>query len=204
MDNPTPGSQLKASITDATLKIESIIDDAERAASDIRAEAREEAERESRRIVSEGGAQLASVLEPLIKRVESLRVESAALMHELEAATLELVDLTKRTAEPVPADVSASPAPVIGLKETAEAEVEEPPVVEEAPVASLTPGPTPVAYPGTGADSNDASAPPEEAVLRATQMAVAGSSRSEIEATLSDEFGLADATPVVNDILGPA
>ncbi len=48
------------------------------------------------------------------------------------------------------------------------------------------------------------SAPPEEAVLRATQMAVAGSSRSEIEATLSDEFGLADATPVVNDILGPA
>ncbi len=106
MDKPTPGSQLKASITDASLKIEGIIDDAERAAADIRAEAREEAERDARRIVSESGAQLASVLEPLIKRVENLRVESAALMHELEAATLELVDLSKRTAEPVITEVS--------------------------------------------------------------------------------------------------
>ena len=203
MDKPTPGSQLKASITDASLKIEGIIDDAERAAADIRAEAREDAERDARRIVSEGGAQLASVLEPLIKRVENLRVESAALMHELEAATLELVNLSKRTAEPTPTEVSGAPAPVIGVPEPTQVEAEK----VEAPVASSVSGPIPVAYPGTGDgsknDSGDA-APPEEAVLRATQMAVAGSSRSEIEATLSDEFGLADATPVVNDILGPA
>jgi len=205
VDNPTPGSQLKASIAAAALKIESIIDDAERAAADIRGEAREEAERETRRIVSESGAQLASVLEPLIKRVENLRVESAALIHELEVATLELVEQTKRTAEPVAGDVSAAPAPVIGESETGMPDVQE--EEEEAPVASSVPGPVPVAYPGTGPDSSNGSGaygPPEEAVLRATQMAVAGSSRSEIEATLSDEFGLADATPVVNDILGPA
>jgi hypothetical protein len=203
VDRPTPGTQLKASITDATLKIESIIDDAERAAADIRAEAREEAESESRRIISESGAQLASVLEPLIKRVENLRGESAALMHELEAATLELVDLTKRTGDQVAVDASG-PSPVVEETEEAEEEEEE---LEESPVASSVSGPAPVAYPGTGSDSNngsDTSGPPEEAVLRATQMAVAGSSRSEIEATLSDEFGLADATPVVNDILGPA
>lgn len=215
MDSPTPGSQLKASITDASLKIESIIDDAERAAADIRAEAREEAERDARRIVSESGAQLASVLEPLIKRVENLRVESAALMHELEAATLELVELTKRTSEPTadsapaadPAPLAPPAPPVIGEPEISDPdkpEAVEPPV--DAPVEPLRPGPAPVAYPGksAGTGGGNSSEPPEEAVLRATQMAVAGSSRSEIEATLSDEFGLADAAPVVDDILGPA
>ena len=204
MDNPTPGSQLKASITEATLKIASIIDDAERAAAEIRAEARQDAERDSRRIVSESGAQLSSLLEPLIKRVENLRIESAALMHELEAATHELVELTRRTADQVSTDVSASPAPVIAEPEAEGTEAED---REEAAIESLVFGPAPVAYPGTSADSNngsDSSGPPEEAILRATQMAVAGSSRSEIEAALSDEFGLADATPVVNDVLGPA
>jgi len=202
MDSATPGSQLKASITDASLKIESIIDDAERAAADIRAEARSDAEREARRLVSESSAQLSAVVDPLVRRVESLRVEAAALMHDLEAATMKLAELTKRTTEPSYSGGlgSADNAPPI---DDPQAERSEPGEMFERAEGSS--GPSPVAYPGKGANSNSSSThPPEEAVLRATQMAVAGSSRSEIEDTLRVEFGLEDAGSVVDDILGPA
>ena len=143
------------------------------------------------------------MLEPLVKRVENLRVESAALMHELEAATHELVELTRRTADQLSTDVSATPAPVIGEPEAPETEAEE---MQEAPSRILRcPARRPSRTPAQGARLRRLRRhPPEEAILRATQMAVAGSSRSEIEATLRDEFGLADAGAVVNDILGPA
>lgn len=214
MDNPTPGSQLKASITDASAKIEGIIDDAERAAAEIKAEARADAEREARALVSKSAADLAKVVEPLVQRVENLRVEAAALMHELENATLKLVELTKKSAdsaavgvrtpveEPAAEETRPEPPQVIKLPER-DAPAERPePAARPEPVSA--PGPNPIAYPGTGASDSAPSETPEEAVLRATQMAVAGNSRSEIEATLADEFGLADATPVVDDILGPA
>jgi hypothetical protein len=202
VDSPTPGSQLKSSITDATRKIESIIDDAERAADDIRAEASEEAERESRRRISESASQLAAVVDPLIKRVENLRVEAAGLMHELETATLELVELTKRSTEQAAADTATIPAKP---EPPTPAAPSTPEPVEASPPAPIS-GPAPVAYPGTGAPAAKGLTgdPPEEAVLRATQMAVAGNSRSEIEETLRDEFNLTDAAPVVEDILGPA
>lgn len=196
MDSTSPGSQLKSSITDASRKIEGIIDDAERAAAEIKAEARAEAERESRRAISESAAQLASVVDPLVKRVENLRVEAAALMHELEAATLNLVELTKRTGES--GTTVVAPPPKLEPVEASSEKLAEP--RDESPSV----GPAPIAYPGRGATASPPTDPPEEAVLRATQMAVAGSSRSEIEATLRDEFDLEDATPVVNDILGDA
>jgi hypothetical protein len=43
----------------------------------------------------------------------------------------------------------------------------------------------------------------EDAVLRATQMAVAGNSREEIETVLRTEFGVSDPASVTNEILGP-
>ena len=51
------------------------------------------------------------------------------------------------------------------------------------------------------------SAPPsgvgaEEALLRATQMAIRGSRRAEIEAMLGDEFGVANPAEIVDQILG--
>jgi predicted nucleic acid-binding Zn-ribbon protein len=41
-----------------------------------------------------------------------------------------------------------------------------------------------------------------EAVLRATQMAVAGSERDEIEAEMRDEFGVGDPARLVDQVLG--
>ena len=201
MDSATPGSRLKASITDASLKIEGIIDDAERAAADIQADA----EREARRLVSENAAQLSAVVDPLVRRVESLRVEADALVHDLEAASLKLVELTEGTTEPSPSGGLASAADELPPIDEPEAERSEPAEMYERAEGSSGSSPSPVAYPGKGGNSNSSPAhPPEEAVLRATQMAVAGSSRSEIEDTLRVEFGLEDARSVVDDILGPA
>jgi hypothetical protein len=204
VDSGSAGSQLKSSITEASRKIESIIDDAERAAAEIRADARADAEREAQRALNESSVKLSSVVGPLVERVENLRVEAAALTHEIDAATKQLRELTRKSAELGSGTEAVSTRVETPAAEAKPAQFTEP--VEAAPSEERSsPGPVPVAYPGT--DSSDAASsagPPEEAVLRATQMAVAGSSRSEIEATLSEEFGLADATPVVNDILGPA
>jgi hypothetical protein len=85
----------------------------------------------------------------------------------------------------------SEPPPIPG----AEAPFEEEPVASQwapptvAP-ASTPPPPTPGAPPSDGAR------------LLATQMAVAGSSRAEIESRLQNEFGIYDAGPMLDAILG--
>lgn len=192
-EETSPGRTLKSSITDASRKIEGIIDDAERAAAEILAEARLEAAREAQRTLNSSAAELASVVLPLVERVENLRVEAAALMHEIESAASMLKELTRTEEEQRAAPVARAPAPVL----------DDPPEVAIEASPASAPEPAPVAYAGTGAkEAEESPTVPEEAVLRATQMAVAGSSRSEIESTLRDEFDLEDAGPVVNEILG--
>jgi hypothetical protein len=79
---------------------------------------------------------------------------------------------------------------------------------------SSGPFPTPVAYPGTRAPEAPESGEPEagnakpaepvgeEPLLRATQMAVAGASRADIEEALRTEFGVSDPAAVADEILG--
>lgn len=220
------GSQLRESITDAQRKIESIIDAAERAAADIRAEARKEAEAETRRHLAESTAKLGEITAPLQKRVESLRAEAKALTHDIEAAEARLRELSRPSGsdseQPAPAASPPSsdktqaagqtssfgkPAPAQPAPEPAPAPGPAASPASSAPVSAAAPapqtGPRPVAYPGTGGGSAEpGGAPPEEAYLRATQMAVAGSPRAEIEETLRAEFGLDDPAPIVGEILG--
>jgi vacuolar-type H+-ATPase subunit H len=77
----------------------------------------------------------------------------------------------------------------------------------EPPPAPQGAGTTPPAFPPrsvrppnppTGGQS-----PSDGARLLAAQMAVAGSSREEIEIRLRDEFGIQDAGPILDGILGP-
>jgi hypothetical protein len=65
----------------------------------------------------------------------------------------------------------------------------EPPPLEPVP-------PPPAAPPPLGP-------PSEGARLLATQMAVAGSNRAEIESRLQHEFGIRDTGPMLDSILGP-
>jgi hypothetical protein len=82
---------------------------------------------------------------------------------------------------------------------------EPPPVVTQAPDLqppdSAEPGGTKTGPPAPGARL--AGTPPSDgARLLATQMAVAGSSRAEIEGRLRNEFGIHDAGPMLDAILG--
>ncbi len=209
MSDPSAGSRLKSSITEASRKIEGIIDDAERAAAEIRADAQADAQRQAQSALNERSAELAGVVQPLVERVEVLRTNAAELMEELETVTNRLLEMTKGNAllkvspdagEDAPAERSE-----MDRAEPVEPASAPPPPLPPAPaVESAPPGPTPIAYPGTSTSSSEAPGPPEEAVLRATQMAVAGSPRSDIELALRDEFELDDPGSVVDDILGPA
>lgn len=193
--------------------IGSIIDDAQRAAENILTEARIEAVRETQEVMAEARIEaasesqevlessaevLVSALDPLIERVESLRTDAAALVHEMESATSKLQELV-RVGEERLEGASGEPPLDGDSDEAADADLPEP----ASPEGTAPFGPSPVAYPGRGADvAGGKPAGPEEVVLRATQMAVAGSSRSEIESTLRDEFGIDEPAPVVNEILG--
>jgi len=208
-------SEFRRSVSDASRRIGEIIDDAESAAAKIRAEAHEDARKEAQRAVNESAAELATVVSPLVDRVETLREEAAGLMNELQAITERLRNLTQPgsiSVPPVPVPKRAEPPPdpkpeASPIPEKAPETKEAPPTESPAPAEPdpPDPGPKPVAYPGTAAPEADSdSLPPEEALLRATQMAVAGSSREEIEVALRDEFSLDDPGAAVDDILGPA
>ena len=61
----------------------------------------------------------------------------------------------------------------------------------------------PAAPPPPSGAQSAATIPSDGARLLAAQMAVAGSSREEIETRLRDEFGIQDAGPILDGILGP-
>lgn len=71
---------------------------------------------------------------------------------------------------------------------------------------ALGPAPTPADPPGNGAHSRAATHAPvisrEEAVLQATQMAIAKKGRSEIEAALSSELGVEESRQITEEVLG--
>lgn len=226
------GSDLKRSVFEASQKIEGIIDAAEAAAAGIRADARIAAEREAaairaeaQRSVEGSTSQIAEAVAAVSVRIDNLRVEVAALSHELDTAAGRIRDMADPAADPASptsASTASSVAPAAApaapeVPEAAPMEVPEaapaapepdlPPDVLPEPGSVLDPGPAPIAYPGIGAAAGDVPEAPtapddEEVVLRATQMAVSGSSRAEIQAALTKEFDLPDAEPLLDEILG--
>ncbi len=80
--------------------------------------------------------------------------------------------------------------------------------MQAVPEPAADRGPRPMAYPGNpqpAAEPQTAASEGgnrEDALVRATQMAVAGHDRSEIESALASEFGIAEPGGIVDDILG--
>jgi hypothetical protein len=117
---------------------------------------------------------------PDLQAVESPPAEETATAEEPEAAE-----------EPAAAEPSPPPAPQAP---------QAPPPEQAPPAQQSTPPPAPPADEQGGA----APSPSDGARLLAAQMAVAGSSREEIESRLRDEFGIEDAAPILDGILGPS
>jgi len=189
--------------------VQEIVEAADRAAAIMREQAsaaRSEGSAEDR------ASPQADLTEALLARTQDLRAEADSLAGILGRAAQQLAAAELRAAEAARPAAPPEPPP------TAPAHVAGEPVSMTdrgpAPVA-----PAPVAPPGLSAagrfvprDSADQTRPGSQISssssqgirLLATQMAVAGSSRDEVERRLQAEFGIADANDILDDVMGAA
>jgi hypothetical protein len=194
-----PPSPLRDSVSNATQRIHAIIDAAEKAASgiieDAEAQARrylEESRRRGERLAEERAREISEVTDSLIERAESVKRQADALIAALGAARHQLEERPREDPASMPASGDSPPE---GAQRTPAPHLK--PVEPLAAPRGEAPGPEPAA---SGAVAGE---PTAGARLLATQMAVAGSSRPEIENRLRSEFGIEDAGPMLDAILGP-
>jgi hypothetical protein len=204
------GSELKRVVDAAAQRVDEIVDGAERVASGILAEAEADAARyvdgrrqEVERAIDAWSADLRGVAELLGEQEVRLRELTEAMIAELEevAAVLGRIppELDRRRElqpESSPQAPSASPAPTPEQGERVDpgagsAEPDRPASGQAADTAA------------PDSPSRPSSHGREKALLRAAQMAVAGSSREEIERALAAELEIRDPAPIVDGLLGP-
>lgn len=176
-DRPASPQPLATSTAE---RIGAIVEAAERAAvaviDDAEKQARQhldEAQAEADRLVAERLASLTSLTDSLVAQAESIKGESERLVANLEEAKRRLA-----AGETLEQTESEEPA---GAARGSHLSAVEP--VED----------------GDGAGNGT----PAGARLLATQMAVSGSSREEIEARLRNGFEIADTGAILDAILGP-
>lgn len=179
-DRPAPPQPLATSTAE---RIGAIVEAAERAAVAVIDDAEKQAQRhldeaqaEADRLVEDRLASLTTLTDSLVAQAESIKGEAQQLVAQLEEAKSRLA---------------------AGEEIAAEAEEAEP----------SRPSHLSAVAPAEEAGGLDAGAPergtPAGARLLATQMAVSGSSREEIEARLRNGFDLEDTAPILDAILGP-
>lgn len=177
-DRPTSQEPLAAGTAE---RLAAIVEAAERAAvtviDDAEAQARrrlEEADAEAGRLVGDRIAALAELTDTLIAEAEAVRGQSERLISSLEGA--------RRRLETGELGVERREEPSRPAHLTA-----VDPVEPRVPPTELRP----------------AGNTPAGARLLATQMAVSGSSREEIEARLRNGFEIEDTASILDAILGP-
>ncbi len=190
-DRSAPQQTLAAS---AAERIGAIVEAAEKAAvtviDDAEAQARrhlEQAEAEADRLVAERLGSLADLTAELTAQAEAIRSESERLLVSLAEAERRLAagGAAGAAGAEVPQQPAAEPEQARPTHLTAVEPVAEP-VLTDLP------------FPATEA----AGRTPAGARLLATQMAVSGSSRAEIESRLRSGFDLDDTDSILDAILG--
>jgi hypothetical protein len=175
---------------DTAQRLEAIVEAAERAAAgvidDAEAEARRylgQARAEADRLGEGQVSEFAEAVDSLLDQTISLRREAERLQSTLEAAKAR-----------IGVGESTGPAPI------AEAEREE---MHEAPRLRAIDGTQPAPVPPAPRSAEPSRSDPAGARLLATQMAVSGSSREEIEQRLRNGFEIEDPGAILDAILGP-
>ena len=222
VEPPAPGG-LRNSISTAAQRIDEVVEAAERVALELREDARREAEQyivEQRqradRLVAERAAALSKLSDSLVRQVEDLGQQSRSLADRIDRIGEEIRGVLEEepplggsrpdraaispggepAADDVPPDLTEQRDP-----ERPEADVDVP---EGFAVEDDVEVPEAVAVEEEPDESPGSQAPPSnEALLRATQMAIAGESRSAIEQQLRSEFDLENPGPVLDQVLGP-
>lgn len=168
--------RLEAIVEAAERAAEGVIDDAEAQARRYLTQARTEADRITDRRMED----LSHMIDVLLDRADSLQREAEGLQTLLQEAKLRIDPEEPDEAE------GASPRP------------EEPAPRQEPPRLRA------VAHPEQqGPAAETAAGNAAGARLLATQMAVSGSSREEIEQRLRNRFEIVDTAPILDAILGP-
>jgi hypothetical protein len=172
----TTAERLEAIVEAAERAAESVIDDAEAQARRYLTQARAEADRITDRRMED----LSHMIDVLLDQADSLQREAERMRTLLEEAKFRI-----------------DPEQPDGVKEAA-SDREEPAPPREAPrlravAHSEEPAPAPEAVQADAAGAR----------LLATQMAVSGSSREEIEQRLRNRFEIDDPKPILDAILGP-
>jgi translation initiation factor IF-2 len=180
-DLRTARADLRQLLSGVAERVDEAIAAAERSAADIRRRAEAEAERlvaERRReleiVEAERSRRFQEALEALRSGIDAVDRESARAVRAAE-------DAIHRAERP-----AVEPA--------------------QTPRPADTPLPPPVAYPGRSREAPEGAVESPEArtsmLIRATQLAVQGHERAEIEETLASEFGAADVGQIVDEVLG--
>jgi hypothetical protein len=208
------GGNIDELIGSTTERVQTVLEAAERAAEGIIKDAEAEAERqiaESRQraeeLVRERSGLATKLSDELLERAAAIRAQSDQLIVALQRATemleAELAVTSESGAEAPAAAAEPAAATDSGSKP-------DEPVAEASPRrAGLTavPPPEPArhgvdpSYSGAGGEGAPRD-PAKAARLLATQMAVAGSSREEIESRLRDELGIDDPGSILDAVSG--
>jgi vacuolar-type H+-ATPase subunit H len=177
---PSPASstaeRLAAIVEAAERAAVTVIDDAEEQARKRLEEARAEADR----LVAERLAAIADLTDSLVAQAEEVRARSERLVSSLEEARRHL-DGDSGPGSPQP---RSRPSHLTAVDTVTEAAAEA--------------APEPQSGPGRGERGT-----PAGARLLATQMAVSGNSREEIETRLRNGFEIEDTAAILDAILGP-
>jgi len=200
-----------SSLSGAADRIRQMLVTAEDVSEDIRREAQEEAERYLAKARGDADSLLAERRQHLERALEVLRTEGREIERRVAAVT---AALEQALADPLVAGQAAE-AP---QAEAPAAETETAPEPAKAepkrrkrdkdtdsvppPVADAdTEGPEDEAG-GDGKSDGDAAHQRQRALIRATQLAVQGVERDEVQKTLDREFELDDTADIVDEILG--
>ncbi len=200
-DRPEPS---KPPATSTAERLAAIVEAAERAAvkviDDAEEEARgrlEQAEAEAERLVADRLAELDGLTDSLISQAEAVRAQSEQLIASLERARLQLGPAAEAGQPGRRGQEAPRPSHL-----TAVDPVDEP-AIGPVPDAAVDPGPGPAPPAPTELRPVAGETSAAGARLLATQMAVSGSSREEIEARLRNGFEIEDTAAIVDAILGP-
>lgn len=183
-DRPEPPEPLATSTAE---RLAAIVEAAERAAvkviDDAEEEARdrlERAEAEAAQLVAGRLAELDALTDSLISQAATVRAQSEQLISSLEQARRQLGS-EREPGPPERRQPDSRPAHLTAVDPVAESEAPAPTELRPAKGEATAAG----------------------ARLLATQMAVSGSSREEIEARLRNGFEIEDTAAIVDAILGP-
>lgn len=201
----TPSPSVQATMHQMTDRLQTVIDAAERAADAIRFDAEEqarrhlaEAQRKADRMTAERVRLISELTDDLIRHAGQVRDRSEQMVRSLEDA---IDSAAGKLGEPAPTEHYA-------LGELSPYEVAPPPSRHETDQARTLPPPLtdPETVVATSAKvtrlSPSSAQVPEEALIHATRLAVAGDDRETIAQALRDRFGLADPDAIVERVLG--